>query len=73
MRIRQVCHAGTEQSRRTFTPDFPFLAQSGHHDCAAECPLLEVKRTSMDAKPMSAFDPEQFGDFGGCKNGSLTR
>jgi hypothetical protein len=24
----------------------PFMAQSGHHDRAEPCPLLEVKRTS---------------------------
>jgi hypothetical protein len=37
----------------------PLLAQSGHADCAAECPLLGVKRTSTGANPMSAFDPKR--------------
>jgi hypothetical protein len=34
------------------------LAQSGHHNCAAECPLSGVKRTSTGGNPMSAFDPK---------------
>jgi hypothetical protein len=37
----------------------PLVAQSGHADCAAECPLLGVKRTSTGANPMSAFDPKR--------------
>src|SRR5689334_19178914 len=35
------------------------LAQSGHHNCAAECPLSGVKRTSTGGNPMSAFDPKR--------------
>src|ERR1700740_236473 len=35
------------------------LAQSGHRDRAAECPLLGVKRTSVFQSAMSAFDPKR--------------
>jgi hypothetical protein len=35
----------------------PLLAQSGHPTVVRQCPLLEVKRTSMVGNPMSAFDP----------------
>jgi hypothetical protein len=31
----------------------PLLAQSGHQNRAAECPLSGAKRTSMAANPMS--------------------
>jgi hypothetical protein len=35
------------------------LAQSGHRNGAAECPLSGVKRTSSRLLAMSAFDPKQ--------------
>jgi hypothetical protein len=35
------------------------LAQSGHQDRAAECPLLGVKRTLRFQGVMSAFDPKR--------------
>jgi hypothetical protein len=37
----------------------PLLAQSGHHDCADECLLLEIKRTSEECGAMSVFDPKR--------------
>jgi hypothetical protein len=37
----------------------PLLAQSGLCRRPKRCPLLGVKRTSMDANPMSAFDPKR--------------
>ena len=37
----------------------PLLAQSGHSNGAAECPLLGVKRTSQLAGGMSANDPKR--------------
>jgi hypothetical protein len=39
------------------------MAQSGHHDRAAECPLLGVKRTSGRGASMSAFDPKRTSDL----------
>src|SRR6516225_5421723 len=35
------------------------LAQSGHSDCAQQCPLSGVKRTLRGRALMSAFDPKR--------------
>jgi hypothetical protein len=35
------------------------LAQSGHCHRAERCPLLGVKRTSVEGASMSAFDPKR--------------
>jgi hypothetical protein len=35
----------------------PLVAQSGHHNCAHECPLSGVKRTSKFKSVTSAFEP----------------
>jgi hypothetical protein len=35
------------------------MAQSGHADGAAECPLLGVKRTSDCRASMCAYDPKR--------------
>src|SRR6516162_8472272 len=37
----------------------PLLPQSGHFPTEFQCPLLEVKRTSVAPSPMSAFDPKR--------------
>ena len=41
------------------SPQSPFMAQSRHAQCADECPLLGVKRTSLNPSPMSANDPKR--------------
>ena len=41
----------------------PLLALSGHTDCAQQCPLLGVKRTSRFQSLMSAFDPKRTSDW----------
>jgi hypothetical protein len=35
------------------------MAQSGHGNCAGECPLSGVKRTSKFKSVTSAFDPKR--------------
>jgi hypothetical protein len=35
------------------------MAQSGHLDCAEECPLSGVKQTSKFKSVTSAFDPKR--------------
>jgi len=37
----------------------PLLAHSGHHAVEFQCLLLGVKRTSLFALQMSAFDPKR--------------
>jgi hypothetical protein len=37
----------------------PLLAQSGHLSLSSRCPLLGVKRTSVESGAMSAFDPKR--------------
>jgi hypothetical protein len=37
----------------------PLLAQSGHHNCADECPLSKVKRTLQFQRGISAVDPKR--------------
>jgi hypothetical protein len=37
----------------------PLLAQSGHPDRAAECPLPGVKLTTLFQSVMSGFDPKR--------------
>jgi hypothetical protein len=37
----------------------PLMAQSGHYNCADECPLSEVKQTSLFDCAMSAYDSKR--------------
>src|SRR5262249_55771621 len=64
------CCVRSGYCRRGDKPQCPLLAQSGHHDRAEPCPLLGVKRTSIELSAMSASDPKQKWTLGSCRSGS---
>jgi len=43
------------QSKGTATAPCPLLAQSGHHDGAEECPLLDEDQTLGNGAPAVRF------------------
>src|ERR1044071_1393892 len=59
--VRSVAGDARASANRTNASarECPLLAQSGHGLFAEACPLLGVKRTSIEGAPMCANDPLQ--------------